>query len=219
MKTKRNFIISISFLLAFVVWTVLVKFVDVQSIGPMNSSVGFATLNGAFRSLVGSRLGLYTVTDWLSIIPLVFVLGFAVLGIAQLIARKSLKKVDYDLFVLGGFYIVVFALYVVFEFVVINHRPVLLGGVLEVSYPSSTTLLVLTVIPTAYMQLNARIKNQKAKNFISILLEAFLIFMVLGRIISGVHWITDIIGGALLSVGLVMAYKGFISLKKTKGNK
>ena len=219
MKTKKNFIISISFLLAFVVWTVLVKFVDVQSIGPMNSSVGFATLNGAFRSLVGSRLGLYTVTDWLSIVPLVFVLGFAVLGAVQLITRKSLKKVDYDLFVLGGFYIVVFALYVAFEFVVINQRPVLLGGILETSYPSSTTLLVLTVIPTAYMQLNARIKDQKAKNFISILLEAFLIFMVLGRIISGVHWITDIIGGALLSVGLVMAYKGFISLKKTKGNK
>ena len=38
--------------------------------------------------------------------------------------------------------------------------------------------------------------------------------MVIGRLISGVHWLTDIIGGVLLSAGIVMMYYTVTSLKE-----
>ncbi len=190
----------------FILWTVAISLIDVQPIGPQNSSVGFATLNGFIHSLTGVHMAIYTVTDWLGLIPLCFILGFALLGLIQLIKRKSLFKVDSSILVLGAFYIVVMAAYLFFEFYVVNYRPVLINGFLEASYPSSTTLLVMCVMPTAVMQLNSRIRNTKMKRAFAFALIAFTAFMVIGRLISGVHWITDIIGGAILSAGLVMIY-------------
>ena len=122
-------------------------------------------------------------------------------------------KVDYSILVLGGFYIVVMAAYVLFEVLVINYRPVLINGYLEASYPSSTTVLVMCVMPTAIMQFNARIKNDVPKRCLAYAITAFIVFMVIGRLISGVHWFTDIIGGALLSAGLVLLYRGIIGLE------
>ena len=133
-------------------------------------------------------------------------MGFSILGLIQWIKRKSIYKVDYDILVLGGFYIVTIAVYLLFESVVINYRPVLIGGILEASYPSSTTMLVMCVMPTAIMQLDYRIKNKLFRNIVVVTIIAFIAFMVIGRLISGVHWFTDIVGGALLSAGLVMMY-------------
>jgi undecaprenyl-diphosphatase len=131
---------------------------------------------------------------------------FGILGLVQWIKRKSIRKVDYDIFVLGGFYIVTIAAYLFFESVVINYRPVLINGYLEASYPSSTTLLVMCVMPTAVMQFNSRIKNKVPRNIIAAAIIVLIAFMVIGRLISGVHWFTDIVGGALLSAGLVTMY-------------
>lgn len=210
---RRNFIISLCLLAAFVLWTVLVSSVDIQAIGPQNSSVGFATFNGAFHNLTGVNMQLYNLTDLLSIIPLGFVAGFALLGLVQFVKRKNLFKVDYSIFVLGGFYIAVMALFLFFEKVVINYRPILIEGVLEASYPSSTTMLVMCVMPTALMQLNSRIRNKPLKLMVALSIVAFTSFMVISRLVSGVHWISDIIGGALLSAGLVMMYFSFCNLK------
>ena len=74
-------------------------------------------------------------------------------------------------------------------------------------------MLVLTVMPTAILQFNNRFKNKALKKWISLLINAFIIFMVAARVISGVHWISDIIGGIFLSVGLVMLYRFFSNLK------
>jgi undecaprenyl-diphosphatase len=114
--------------------------------------------------------------------------------------------VDYNVLVLGGFYIVTIAVYLFFEQVVINYRPVLIDGNLEASYPSSTTMLVMCVMPTATMQLNVRIKNTVVRRCVIIAIITFTTFMVIGRLISGVHWITDIIGGALFSSGIDLMY-------------
>lgn len=154
----------------------------------------------------GVNLLLYTVTDWLGLVPIAVAFGFAVIGLVQWIKRKSLLKVDGSLLVLGGFYIVVMAAYIFFEAVVINYRPVLIDGYLEASYPSSTTMLVLCVMPTAMLQLRTRIKNRVLRRCVLIAIAAFTAFMVIGRLLSGVHWLTDIIAGALLSTGLVMIY-------------
>ena len=208
-ENKKYLISAIGFLAAFALWTLLIKIVDVQAIGPRDSSVGFAALNSFVHEFFGVNMTLYTITDWLGLVPFAFVFGFAILGLCQWIKRKSLAKVDKSIFVLGGFYVVVMMAFLSFEFFVINYRPVLIEGVLEASYPSSTTMLVTCVMPTAVMQFNERIKNSALRRTASVLLVTFMVFMVVGRLISGVHWFSDIFGGLLLSAGLVLAYKFF----------
>ena len=146
MKKDRNMLYgSLAFLAAFAIWTVLVYCADVQTIGPEGSSVGFAAVNGVFHNLTGVHWTLYTITDWLGLVPIGTALGFAVLGLVQLIQRKALRKVDRSILALGGFYLAVMAFYVLFEKAVVNYRPVLIEGVLEASYPSSTTMLALSI--------------------------------------------------------------------------
>jgi len=212
-RNLRTFFISICFLAAFFLWTAAVCFVDIRAIGPLHSSVGFAAINGAFHRFTGVHLAMYLLTDWLSLIPLGFVIGFALLGLKQWIQRKSLLQVDFDLLVLGGFYLVVLTCYALFEIAIVNYRPVLINGILEASYPSSTTMLVLCVMPTAIMQLRSRIKNAECRRCIFLICFAFSAFMVIGRLFSGVHWLSDIIGGALLSKGLVLLYAAISGLK------
>ena len=215
-ENKNRLVLGASLVVAFMLWTVLVSFVDVRAIGPEGSSVGFATLNGFVHELTGVNWLLYAVTDWLGLVPIAVALGFAGLGLVQLIKRKSLWKVDHSILALGVFYIVVMAAYIFFEMRVINYRPTLIDGYLEASYPSSTTMLVMCVMPTAAMQLNVRIKNTVLRRCTIIAIVSFTTFMVIGRLISGVHWITDIIGGALLSAGLVMIYYSISNIATKK---
>jgi undecaprenyl-diphosphatase len=210
---KRKFCISIGILGAFVLWTIAISKLDVQPIGPRGSMVGFATLNGMVHRFTGVDMQLYTITDWLGLVPVAFGLGFALLGLAQWIKRKSILKVDRSILVLGAFYVVTLAAYLFFESYVINYRPVLIAGYLEASYPSSTTLLVLCVMPTAMMQLRGRIGNHIFRKLVTVAITAFIVFMVAARLASGVHWLTDIIGGILLSAGLVMIYDFLIGGK------
>ena len=205
-KNSRLFWVGVGLLAVFVLWTVLIRFVDVEAIGPRQSSVGFATLNGYIHNLTGVNMSLYIITDWLGLVPIGVAFGFAVLGIVQCIKRKSLLKVDRCILTLGGFYIVVMAVYILFEIVVINYRPTLIDGYLEASYPSSTTILVMCVMPTAKRQLCTRIKNDLFRRCVMLTITVFITFMVIGRLVSGVHWITDIIGGALLSSAIVLMY-------------
>jgi undecaprenyl-diphosphatase len=213
-NNQKNLCIAVGLLAAFALWTVAVCYVDVAPIGPRGSAVGFASVNGFVHRLFGVHMSLYTITDWLGLVPVGVGMGFALLGLVHWFKRRRLDRVDYTLFVLGGFYIVVLAVYLLFETVVINYRPVLIGGYLEASYPSSTTTLVLCVMPTAMMQLHTRIKHRALQRGVTIIITAFMVFMVVGRLISGVHWLTDIVGGALLSAGLVMLYRWVSCLKE-----
>lgn len=212
MKKKSLFCAGVFFIFAFALWTVLVRLIDVQAIGPNGSSVGFATLNGFVHRITGSNISLYIITDWLSLVPIGVAFAFALLGLIQWIKRKRLNNVDKSIRRLGIFYIIVMAVYVLFEVVVINYRPVLIQGYLEASYPSSTTMLVLCVMPTAMMLIQSHIKSLVIKRCIIITIILFIAFMVIGRVLSGVHWITDIIGGILFSAGIDLLFCSMICL-------
>ena len=206
MKSNKLFYTGIVLIAVFVLWTVLVRVIDVQTIGPQESSVGFATLNKYVHNLIGVHFSLYTITDWLGLIPIGVAFGFGVLGLIQWMKRKSLVKVDMDILILGGFYMVVMMVYILFEVVVINYRPVLINGYLEPSYPSSTTMLVACIMPTAMIQFHARIQNKIFRRVAIFTSGIFTVFMIIGRLVSGVHWTSDIIGGILISAGLVLSY-------------
>lgn len=216
MKIKRNLLISVGLglVMMFAVWTVLIQVVDVQSIGANGTDIGFATVNWWFHSLTGVNMVLYDITDWLGLVPVFACIMFAFVGFIQLVKRKSLRKVDFDIIILGIYYLTVIIFYLFFETVPINYRPVLIDGVLEASYPSSTTLLVLCVMPTVVLQSEKRLKNKSVKSLIFILSVLFILFTVIGRILSGVHWLTDIIGSVLLSAGLFIIYTAVVGIKQ-----
>lgn len=213
-QNQKNLYVAVCMLVLFVLWTVAVRLIDIKAIGPQGSTVGFATLNLLVHKFTGVHMSLYTITDWLGIVPFVLVIGFGILGLVQWIKRKHLLKVDYSILVLGGFYIVVMAVYVFFEMLVINYRPILINGYLEASYPSSTTMLVMCVMPTAIMHFNCRIKNCLLNRCVIFAIVAFIAFMVIGRLVSGVHWFSDIIGGTMLSTALVLMYRTIVRAKE-----
>ncbi len=206
-KDKTHLWAGSGFLAAFVVWTLLIRSVDVQAVGPEGTKVGFAAFNVWFHQMTGVHMALYTVTDWLGLVPVFICLCFGCLGLVQLIKRRSLLRVDPDILLLGLYYILVILAYLFFEMVPVNYRPILTGGALEASYPSSTTLLVLSVMPTLKLQIHRRIKSLSVQIIIRIFVIAFSAWMVIGRLIAGVHWATDIIGAVLLSTGLFLLYR------------
>ncbi len=211
-KEKRGLLSGTVLLAAFIGWTILIQTVDVQAIGPKVTAVGFAAFNGWFHRMTGVHMTLYTVTDWLGLVPIFICMCFGSLGLSQWIKRKHVLRVDGDILLLGVYYLLVIFGYLFFEMVPINFRPVLIEGILEASYPSSTTLLVLSVMPTLTLQMNRRCKNptlRRAANAFSLLFSAF---MVLGRLIAGVHWATDIVGSVLLSGGLFNLYRASVCI-------
>ena len=206
-QKHRPLYTALGLLAFFALWTAAVRLMDVQAIGPQGSAVGLAGLNSFVHRLTGVHMTLYVITDWLGLVPLCVCLGFSLLGAVQWITRKHLRLVDRSILILGGFYVVVMGAYILFEKIVVNYRPVLIEGYLEASYPSSTTMLVLCVMPTAVIQLRARIGNMALRHSVSAAMTIFSVFMVVGRLLSGVHWFSDIIGGVLLSAGLVELYR------------
>ncbi|MGN0819710.1 MAG: phosphatase PAP2 family protein [Christensenellaceae bacterium] len=216
-KEKKVIGAGLISLVAFVIWTVLIQQVDVQPVGQNGTDIGFATLNCWFHKLTGVHMAIYHITDWLGLVPLFICMVFGIIGLIQLIKRKSLFKVDIDIIILGIYYILVILGYLIFEMIPINYRPILINGVMEASYPSSTTLLVLCVMPTLNFQVKRRIKNETIINVINTVSILFSLFMVIGRTVSGVHWLTDIIGSVILSTGLFLIYISCVLLlDKTK---
>ena len=209
---KRLLFLGSIFIVAFVIWTVLIQKVDVQPVGVNGTNIGFATINCWFHKLTGAHMDIYHITDWLGLVPIFICMIFGCIGCLQLIKRRSLLKVDYDIIFLGAYYMIVIFGYLIFEMIPINYRPILIEGFLEASYPSSTTLLVLCVMPTLTEQMNRRSKNAVVKRIIKVFVVCFSIFMVLGRLISGVHWLTDIVGSIMLSTGLFCIYKAVVIL-------
>ena len=212
-KRGKSFLIfGVGLLIIFVVFTILIQAVDVKPLGVNGTNIGFSTFNTWFHSLTGVNWALYNITDWLGLVPVFICMAFGGVGFFQLIKRRSLLKVDLDIIILGIHYVIVISGYLIFEMIPINYRPILINGFMESSYPSSTTLLVLGVMPTVIFQINRRVKNIKIKNIISAITIIFSVFMVVGRLISGVHWVTDIMGSVLLSMGLFYIYKGTVFL-------
>ncbi len=212
MNGRKLLLTGLGTLGAFVIWTMLIQTVDVQPVGQNGTNIGFAGVNQWFHNLTGVHMTLYTVTDWLGLVPIAVCMGFGVLGLIQLVRRKNLFKVDSDILLLGGYYILVIAGYLIFEMIPIDYRPILIEGRMEASYPSSTTLLVVSVMPTLAFQVRRRVQKCGVRNTVHLCTAVFTLFMVVGRTVAGVHWLTDIIGALLLSAGLYLLYHGTVRL-------
>ena len=205
-RSRINYFLTITLFIIFIVFTFMIKIIDVRPIGPEGSKVGFAAVNQFVLNNLGINFFWYYLTDWLGLVAILFACAFGVLGLCQLIRCRSLKRVDSDILLLGLSYLVIIGSYIIFEKVIISHRPVMIENRLEASYPSSHTMVVVSIMSLAMIQFHHRIKNRPFRWFLDIVCILINVITVIGRLISGVHWFTDIVGGLLLSAVLIMLY-------------
>ena len=210
---KRNFFISTILILLAVVFTILVKVVDVKQVGVNGTSIGFATLNQIVFKTTGVNMMWYHITDWLGLVPIFMAMVYSLLGLVQLIKRKSLFKVDKEIIILGLFYVVVISIYIFFEKVIVNYRPILMNGFLEASYPSSHTLMTICLCGSSII-VNKKLFNNKITKLMNMLSLIIIFITIIGRLISGVHWFTDIIGGIFIGVALLMTLYSLVEMIK-----
>ena len=204
-KKKRNFLISTILILLAVVFTILVKVVDVKQVGVNGTSIGFATLNQFVFKATEVNMIWYHITDWLGLVPIFMAMVYSLIGLIQLVKRKSLFKVDKEIIILGLFYIVVIAIYIFFEKVIVNYRPILMNGFLEASYPSSHTLMTICLCGSSIIA-NKKLFDNIITKLMNIVLFVIVMITVIGRLISGVHWFTDILGGIFISISLLISF-------------
>ena len=208
---KRSFAAGLCFVL-FLLLIVVVKTVDVAAIGPENTSVGLSKLNGAVHALTGVHMALYEITDWLGYLAILVALVFAGTGLVQWIRRRSLRRVDQEILALACLYIVTVCLYVLFEVLIVNRRPVLMPGesVPEASFPSSHTMLVCVIMGSTIMLLGKYVRSPGLCRTLQAACAVILVVTFAGRLVSGVHWFTDILGGILISLSLLLAFSAAI---------
>lgn len=210
MKAKGKFLMAGLFLILFAVLILLVKKVNVAAIGPEGTSIGLSDMNKSFHEMTGENHTLYKISEYLGYAALALVGVFGLVGLVQLISRRSLLKVDHEILALGGLYVVVLGLYFVFEKIVINYRPVIMEGDahVEASFPSSHTMLAIVVLGSTLMVISKYVKNDGLRVGLEMLCIISIVLLVLGRLLCGVHWLTDIIGGVLISGALLFAFAG-----------
>lgn len=212
---KKNIIISIALILLSIIYTMLVKNIDLKPIGPNESIVGFADINKLFANLIGTNMTIYKITEYIGLIPFIIALMYVFAGLRQLVQRRSLLKVDKEIYILGLFYLLVLGIYIFFEKNIINYRPVLIDNVLEASYPSSHTLMSICICISSVI-INKKIFHNKIANLENIISIITMILIVFGRAISGVHWFTDILGGIIISTTLLVIFYTIIDSIKVK---
>lgn len=208
MKRKRKIITAYVSGLLFAMLIILVRFVDVQEIGPEGTRIGLSSLNRFVFETLGVHMIWYEITDWLGIAAIFTAFLFAAAGLVQWIRRRSLWKVDREILALGGLYLIVIGLYALFELVIVNYRPIIMPGSAhpEASFPSSHTMLVCIIMGSAIQLLGKYVKSISLRTVLQIICAVVIGVTVIGRLISGVHWFTDILGGILISVTLLNLY-------------
>ncbi|MBQ3418088.1 MAG: phosphatase PAP2 family protein [Ruminococcus sp.] len=209
MKKKRRIFTAVISGALTVILILLIRLVDVAPIGPQETSIGLSHLNRFVFELFGVNMIWYHITDWLGIAAVLTSFLFAITGLIQWIKRRSLLKVDREILTLGGLYLLVIGLYLLFENVIVNYRPIMMpGGTrLEASFPSSHTLLVCVIMGSAAILMKKYIKKKALRRVLQAVCYAIIGVTVFGRLIAGVHWFTDIIGGILISVVLLSLFQ------------
>ena len=219
---KKKLIASAVCFGLFLLLILLIKTVDVAAVGPEGTKIGLSKLNVAIHEMLGEHLGWYKITNILGYLAILIALCFAAIGGLQLIYRRSVLMVDREILLLGGLYVVTVLFYILFEKVIVNYRPMLMpdGDGIEASFPSSHTVLSCVILGSGLLLLKkyAR-KNRTVQLVLTVIFAVMLALIVAGRLLSGVHWFTDIIGGLLLSAALLNAYEGLLRLWKRSAKK
>ena len=209
---KKKSLWALACFLLFLLLIVLVTRVDVAAVGPEGTSIGLSRLNEMTHRALGEHLTLYKLTQLLGYASLLLAAGFAAFGVWQLAKGRSLKKVDRAIWALGALYVAAAVLYVFFEKVIVNYRPMILPSKAgpEASFPSTHTMMFCVILGSASMMFGRYLKNIKVRRFLQGLCIVLAAVGVVCRLVSGVHWLTDILGGVLISAALLSLFSGVL---------
>ena len=221
MKKYLYLLLPIITLTIFIIWTIIVKTVDlvyIPDVGYLGLSHFNATVN---NFVINFKPGLcHKLSNVLLYLSFASVLPFAIMGLVQLIKGKSLKAVNPSLWIMLLAYVLTVFFYFFFEIVKINYTPDSQAGALKASYPSSHVFLTLSLLGIGAF---GYLKFTKLSNKINILVLAgvglYMALAVVTRLLSGHHWFSDIIGGLLLAAFVVAAIFTLPNLIKKEENK
>ena len=218
---KTNYLLSFILLVIAIVFTILVAKVDVKTVevkpidgvtqnGVLTTDIGFSSLNQSVADKISFNNTFYKISKYAGYLALVFVAFYGFTGLIELMQKKSLKGVNKALYMLAAFYVCVAIVYVLFEVVVINNRPVDMGEGLEASFPSSHTMLALCVCGSSLIASKYIIKKDNFRKCLNLISWVVMLLVVCTRTLSGVHWITDIFGGILISVFMLNVFSNAV---------
>lgn len=199
-------------------FSVVVTKIDVRAIGETNTEVGLSHLNEKMFNMLGTNMTWYEITKYLGYVAIAIAAAWALVGLVQWIKRKNILAVDVKILALGVLYSITIGLYVAFTKIMINGRPIILPEetAVEPSFPSSHTMLVCVVSTGAIMILADYITNKGLRILVDIVLSAMAVAMIVGRLLSGAHWFTDIVAGILIA-GMLLAWYGVSIAGMSKG--
>ena len=84
---KRRLIPALVLFALFVLFSISLRFVDVQAVGPLDSCVGYGGLNEAVHEFFGVNMLFYIISDWAGVAAIIVIFGFAVLGLIYVFYR------------------------------------------------------------------------------------------------------------------------------------
>lgn len=210
-KTKNGLLLTAILLMGFLIYTMCIMHVDAKPLGLDGTKVGFSSINVPIHELLGFSNVFYVLSKVIAVLAFIVIAFFAVITVVEMFVRKGFFKADQSLYALGVIYVLVLLAYVLFEKVIINYRPIDLGEGLEASYPSSHTMLAVVVFVTAAIQFKYRLEESALKKAVITVMYVLNGLMILCRLLSGVHWFTDILGGVILSSVFISLYLNMIS--------
>lgn len=219
MKKYLYWLIPSISLVLFIIWTILVKTVDVHYITDIGF-LGFYSVNQNINDWVKTlNNSLFDkISNILLIVSIVTVFIFAIVGLVQLIKRKSFAKVDPIIYILLGLYVLSAIFYLVFELMKINFSPLSTKEDIKTSYPSTHLFISCSYVSAAVFVLFEYFDFKKIIKYIILgLLVIFVAIVFIIRLMSGNHYFTDLIGGLLLTISLVSLFKCFIYWWKPRG--
>lgn len=209
---KKRLLFGILLLILFIIFTVLVKTVDVKATGVASVKVGFSTINGFLAKAFPYNEIFHKLSDYVGYLAFLICAVYGTIGLIQLITRRNVLKVDEEILLLGFLYVTTLILKIVFDIFVVNYRPVIIGGELKSSYPSSHTFMAL-ITSISSIVINKKKYNNKITKITNYLCTVLAFLIIITRIMSGVHWMSDIVGSVILSFALVFIYSGLITSK------
>ena len=190
--------------LVAILFTIAVDKIDTALV--LGKEIGFSNVNIAVHQMLGTSDTFDLLSDITMIVSALLMGGLVFIGTYQLISGKGFKAVDKEILIAGAVLVLMSITYLFFEKVVINFRPVLEDGFLEASYPSTHVLLTTVINIVAIDYIVTKIKNKKIM-LPSVITVAVITVVGFGaRVLSGMHWITDIVGALLIASCLVMIY-------------
>ena len=155
-----------------------------------------------------------TITNIILILSIILILFFLGLGVYELIKKRSIKKVDPRLTWLPLPLALMTLTYFLFDKVwILNVRP---NGSGEPSFPSTHVMVVTTIFFVVTIILPKYIKNKTTRLIIEIIMAIMISLTAVGRVMSGMHWVADVLGAIVFGFLFSEIYYYIVSNKKDK---